>query len=92
MNATAEEPIVGWVAIASAISRITKSSVCDRTARRYAQHGKANRLPVFKFIDNGNVYILPSHLTQWAQNRSIPVGARMVGASQRVVRRVRPCP
>ena len=91
-----EDPIAGWVAIAAAVGKATRSSVCERTARRYARQGRINRLPVFKFLDNGNVYLLPSHLVQWAANRSIPVGATLVGNDRKtplpVVRRVRPCP
>ena len=61
----ATAPIVGYKAIAAAITKRLARSCCRRTAIRYAKQGRAMRLPVFRY-PNRRVYLLPAHLEAWA--------------------------
>jgi hypothetical protein len=73
-----ETPLVGWAAIAVAVGRTVGASVSIRTAQRYAQPERRNRLPVDKY-DNGEVYLMPSALGLWVRARSMPLGGRAPG-------------
>ena len=61
--------ILGWPAIAAAVSKAINASVCEKTARRYAQHGRENRLPVMKYMNNCRVYITTENLALWVAAR-----------------------
>jgi hypothetical protein len=74
--ASPEVPFRGWRAITQAVGRTLGARVSRRTAIRYAQPGRRNRLPVLQY-DNGGVYLMPSALALWAAARSMPLGARL---------------
>jgi hypothetical protein len=83
----AEEPIVGYEAIAAATRAAIRRSVDVRTAKRWAHQDPArrpkacrNRLPVCKYPD-GRVYLLPGDLAVWAAawRRPVPSGALLPG-------------
>lgn len=69
--------IVGWKHIAAATGRAINQSVSVRTARRWAQQGRALRLPVYKY-PNGLTYMLVSHLRLFALSWSegLPLGGK----------------
>jgi hypothetical protein len=77
-EAPREIPLVGWWAIATAVTRAVGASVSVRTAQRYAEQGRRNRLPVDRY-DNGVVYLMPSGLRLWVNARSMPLGGRPPG-------------
>ena len=58
-------PIVGYAAIAKAVTARLGSSCSVRTVRRYARQGRSLRLPVLKY-PNARVYLLQPHLEAWA--------------------------
>ena len=71
---------MGWGQIAKAVTKALKQSVVTRTARRYAEPGRENRLPVYRY-PNGRVYLMPQDLALWAAvwMRQLPVGAQTPG-------------
>ena len=58
-------PIVGYAAIAKAVTKRLGWSCSARSVRRYARQGRAFRLPAMKY-PNQRVYLLPAHLEAWA--------------------------
>lgn len=78
---TGQGPIMGYTAIAAAVGRAIGSSVCVKSAKRYARR-PVNRLPVHKF-GNGRVYLRPEDLALWAAawRAALPVGGVLVGAA-----------
>jgi hypothetical protein len=77
---TTQPPICGWTDIAAEASKAIQQSVTVRTAQRYAEPGKDNRLPVWIW-PNGRVYLMPEELELWkrAWLRRRPTGGRMPG-------------
>lgn len=73
-------PIMGYEAIAKATGKALKQSVSVRTAKRWAEQGRALRLPVFVY-PNGRAYVLPAHLAVFAAAwlAQCPSGARLPG-------------
>ncbi len=73
-------PFVGYAAIAIAAGKAINASVSLRTAKRYAQQGRTNRLPV-QVYPNGRAYLLPDDLALWARawRAPRPSGARAPG-------------
>jgi hypothetical protein len=82
MSATAnpDRPIIGYADIAKAVTRAIGASVSTRTAKRYAEQGRTNRLPVLVY-PNGRAYLLPADLAVWARAwlAHRPSGAREPG-------------
>ncbi len=67
----------GWAEIAAAAGRAVNRSISVSTAERYAEQGRANRLPVLKY-GNGRVYMTSEGCALWAVAflRGTPTGAR----------------
>jgi hypothetical protein len=65
-GASISKPIVTYEKIAIAVGKAINRSVSERTAKRYAQQGRENRLPVQVYPD-GRAYLLPADLEVWAR-------------------------
>lgn len=78
----ADAPIVGYKAIARAVSAAIQASCSVRTAKRYARQGRDHRLPVMIY-PNRRAYLLPADLAVWARAWTAPrpSGARMPGGA-----------
>lgn len=69
------DPIVGYVAIARAVSRLFATSCSVITAKRLAAARRPNRLPVWRWQHINVVFLLPQHLRCWAILDIVPAGA-----------------
>jgi hypothetical protein len=58
-------PIIGYEAIARAVTARLKTSVSVRTAKRWAKSGRKLRLPVYVY-ENRRAYLFPEHLEVFA--------------------------
>lgn len=85
-----EAPIIGYEAIARAVSRLLNISFCVRTAVRRSQFGVANRLPVYRFAGSNHVFMLSSHLIAWARLSIIPSGAYIPRPAKKKKKRPKP--
>ena len=74
-----EGKIEGWEDIARETGRSINRSVCVRSAQRYAQPGRDNRLPVF-FWPDGTVFMRRTHLRLWAAAWLDPLPVNVVPA------------
>ena len=83
--ARSDAPIVGYAAIARAVTRALGFSCGKRTVQRYARQGRTLRLPVLVY-PNGRAYLLPDDLAVWARAwlSPRPSGAREPGRSSSI--------
>lgn len=72
--------IVGYEAIARAVTAALGTSCSERTVRRYARQGRQHRLPVMIY-PNRRAYLLRADLEVWARAwlAPRPSGAREPG-------------
>lgn len=70
-----DEPIVGYISIARAVSRLLNTSCGVLAAKRLSSMGRENRLPVWKWSVLNRVFLLPRHLKCWAILALVPSGA-----------------